>query len=270
MKRAQSTQLSFPKRPAPKRADAKKQGRASSPAFDEAFEAAQRAQVIPLRPPLLDAPAPQLKAAAAKDASAAAKTTPRDPVGPNSKRPEQRPVEHELLARREASPPRESTAAFPVPAQPAAPSMSPPVLAVPETAPPMLARPVDPANALLQLALHDASLTLDVQSQVVRVALETEAAGQLNLEVRVHENRADLRVDGPASPLVVQNEPALREVLSSQGLSLGDFSLGQGHESPERSLPEPQEAPARAPAPTSSVTTPSRSPRHDGRIDVKA
>jgi hypothetical protein len=269
MKRAQSTQLSFLKRPAPRGADAKKQARGSSPAFDEAFEAAQRAQVIPLKPQLVDPPALQLpKAAGPKEPHlVATKAAPTDAAQPLPKKAERRPVEHEPFAPHEARAQRELT---PFSREAAAPPLTTQVPAPPEVAPVVTARPVDPANALLQLALHDTSLTLDVQSRVVRVALETEAAGQLSLEVRVHENRADLRVDGPASPLVVQNEPALREVLSSQGLSLGDFSLGQRDDSPERAVPELPEGSPRPPAPTPSVTAPSRAHRHDGRIDVKA
>ncbi|MBL8918632.1 MAG: flagellar hook-length control protein FliK [Myxococcaceae bacterium] len=262
MKRAQSTQLSFLKRSPSKRPEGK-QGRGSSPAFDEAFEAAQRAQVIPLRPPLLDGAS--LKGAA-KEAHA---TQLKSPGGEASARkPDRRALEPEPHSRREANRQTEPGPTFMVPERIAAPTTQA-VTVAGEATPASVARPVDPANALLELALHDASLTLDVQAQVVRVALETEAAGALNLEVRVHENRADLRVEGPASPLVVENAPALREVLSSQGLSLGEFSLGQGHDAPDRSQPEPFEPEGRPEAPRSSVTAPTPTRRHEGRIDVK-
>lgn len=262
MKRAQSTQLSFLKRPPSRRAEGK-QGRGSSPAFDEAFEAAQRAQVTTLRPQGLDGAA-LLKGAPKEASLPQLKSSP----GEVAKKPDRRALEPELPSRREPNRQLEPGPAFVLPERPTTPTTQT-VMAAAEAQPAPVARPVDPANALLQLALHDASLTLDVQAQVVRVALETEAAGALNLEVRVHENRADLRVEGPASPLVVENAPALREVLSSQGLSLGEFSLGQGHDAPERRPSEPFEAEGQPPAPSASVTAPTPRRRHEGRIDVK-
>ncbi|MEW5741770.1 MAG: hypothetical protein AB1938_22815 [Myxococcota bacterium] len=121
------------------------------------------------------------------------------------------------------------------------------------------------AHTLLQLALTDASLSVDVHQRVVNVALQTEAAGPLELELRLHEGRAHVTVEGPGSPLVASQAPALREVLSQEGLALGEFSTSR-RERPPRDARE-EEAPAQEP---SGVIGPSRKRRHEGRIDVEA
>lgn len=132
--------------------------------------------------------------------------------------------------------------------------------------------PVDAAHTLMQLAMTDTSLTVDVRQQVVSLALETEAAGPLELELRLHDGRAHVFVEGPGSPLVAQHAPALREVLSQQGLTLGEFSTStSSHQRQgEAEARADAEAPPHPPAPPVSVTAPSRQRRHEGRIDVEA
>lgn len=140
-----------------------------------------------------------------------------------------------------------------------------PASAAPAGPPPTL----DASQTLLQLAMTDSSLTVDVHRQVVNVALHTEATGALELELRLREGRAHVSVAGPSAPLVAQHAPALREVLSQQGLSLGDFSLSQERRPPA----EPAERDAPTVPPTSApqtVTAPTRAKRHEGRIDVEA
>jgi hypothetical protein len=130
--------------------------------------------------------------------------------------------------------------------------------------------PADAAHTLLQLALTDTSLTVDVRQQVVSLALDTEAAGALELELRLEVGRAHVFVDGPGAPLLAQHAPALRAVLAEEGLALGDFSTSTStshrEEPPERSEPKPPPVP---PAPE-GVTPPSRRHRHEGRIDIEA
>lgn len=126
---------------------------------------------------------------------------------------------------------------------------------------------ISPEHTLLQLALVDLSLQVDVRHNVVQVALQTEAAGALALEVRLHEGQTHVRVDGPASPLVAQRADELRAVLTQQGLSLGNFTSGQGHGQPNPALDVDDLAvPAAAPG---RVNDPARA-RHEGRIDVEA
>lgn len=166
----------------------------------------------------------------------------------------------------------EQTSARPTePAATATPSL-PPARAA--EAPAELARPaaprpvqISPEHTLLQLALVDLSLQVDVRHNVVQVALQTEAAGALALEVRLHEGQTHVRVDGPASPLVAQRADELRAVLTQQGLSLGNFTSGQGHGQPNPALDVDDLAvPAAAPG---RVNDPARA-RHEGRIDVEA
>jgi hypothetical protein len=133
--------------------------------------------------------------------------------------------------------------------------------------------PVDPAHALLQLAMTDTSLSLDLHRQVVNVSLHTEAAGPLELELRLHEGQAHVVVEGPGSPLVAQHAPALREVLAQHGLTLGHFSNSQ-HSRDDRRAPEDGgreglEA-SRATSSAASVSGPSPQRRHEGRIDIEA
>ncbi|MCC6335729.1 MAG: flagellar hook-length control protein FliK [Myxococcales bacterium] len=140
---------------------------------------------------------------------------------------------------------------------------SSPVLAAeaphPTAPPPPLG---EAAQTLLLLAMTDVSLGVDVHQQVVNVVLQTEAAGPLELELRLHEGRAHVTVEGPGSPLLAQHAPALREVLSREGLSLGEFSTPQG----DRPRQEEREDEAAGP----SVSAPSPRRRHEGRIDVEA
>jgi hypothetical protein len=130
-------------------------------------------------------------------------------------------------------------------------------------------RLVDASQTLLQLAMADASLTVDVHRKVVNVVLHTEATGALELEMRLHEGRASVLVAGPSAPLVAQHAPALREVLAQQGLSLGGFSMSQ--ERRQRGEPSEPDAPTvSSTAAPASVRAPSRSKRHEGRIDLEA
>ena len=137
-----------------------------------------------------------------------------------------------------------------------------------EVAAPAQARPAElsPEHTLLQLALVDTSLQVDVRQSVVQVAMQTEAAGALALEVRMHEGQAHVRIDGPASPLVAQRADELRAVLSQQGLSLGNFTSGQGQGQQPALDVDDQRVPSAGPA---RVNDPARA-RHEGRIDVEA
>ncbi|MEW6433333.1 MAG: flagellar hook-length control protein FliK [Myxococcota bacterium] len=163
-----------------------------------------------------------------------------------------------------SAPPSVAFSAVPSPG-PAAPAAAP---ATPTSgAPPV----VEPSQTLLQLALADASLSIDAHRQVVNVALDTEATGALELELRLHEGRAHVLVSGPSAPLVAQHAPALREVLSQQGLALGDFSTSQQQRRehpPEAAERDTVDEPgAHRPL---SVSGTSRPRRHEGRIDVEA
>lgn len=126
---------------------------------------------------------------------------------------------------------------------------------------------------LLQLAENDPSLRVDLKANLVTVQLETPQAGALELEVRLRDGKADVRVDGPAAMLVQPLQPELRAVLAAEGLSMGGFSLGaEHHDAPERDAPEARETGAgvRAGATSTTVNGTSRGARHEGRIEVKA
>lgn len=169
-------------------------------------------------------------------------------------------------------------ARFEAPAGLVAPALEPghpgaaPSAAGPVAPPPPLngpAPPVDASHTLLQLALADASLTVDVHQQVVNLALHTEATGALELELRLQDGRAHVWVSGPSAPLVAQHAPALREVLAQEGLSLGGFAMSQEHRG-SAELPEGEAPDAASSPPAPRVTSPTRAPRHEGRIDVEA
>lgn len=175
---------------------------------------------------------------------------PTESIGPRAEQASARPTEAAAIA----TPSLPATRAAEAPAELARPAAPRPVQ-------------ISPEHTLLQLALVDLSLQVDVRHNVVQVALQTEAAGALALEVRLHEGQTHVRLDGPASPLVAQRADELRAVLTQQGLSLGNFTSGQGHGQPNPALDVDDLAvPAAAPG---RVNDPARA-RHEGRIDVEA
>ncbi|MBX7098361.1 MAG: hypothetical protein K1X89_11660, partial [Myxococcaceae bacterium] len=151
----------------------------------------------------------------------------------------------------------------PAPERPAAASDGPAPLAP--------VRATDPAHAVLQLALAEPTLQLQLHPRHVQLALETEAAGRLELDVRVREGRAEVRVDGPASPLLARGADELREVLRHEGVALGSFSHGEPRHERREEAAELRETDARPPrAAAGSVKEPTPEHRHEGRMHVEA
>ena len=265
--KARGAALSAQERPARGRRPRAEQGDADvgAPAL-VAAAAAVRAIVAPapraLAPPAGEAPT------ATQPARAESRSTARRPSAeaPSPHAPERRQdVAREPAVEatpRPTEPPVSPAAA--APPSTTAPELAPPAAVTGSAEPP---RVVDASQTLLQLAMTDSSLSLDVNRQVVNVALNTEATGALELELRLRDGRAHVLVTGPSAPLVAQHAPALREVLAQQGLSLGDFSTSQQQRQPAEAPERDAASPSRTPA---SVTSPTRPRRHEGRIDVEA
>jgi hypothetical protein len=92
--------------------------------------------------------------------------------------------------------------------------------------PPPAPLPAAP-SALLAHAAEDLSLRATVMPERAVLSIDTGAAGELALHLRVKDGVADVRVTGPAAHAVDMRPSELRAALASEGLTLGSFQSGQ-------------------------------------------
>ncbi|MCA3015495.1 MAG: hypothetical protein INH41_24155 [Myxococcaceae bacterium] len=164
---------------------------------------------------------------------------------------------------RKREPERDDASALsrpPVAALPLEPS-APARIEVPPAAPPL--------HAVTPAMLEDPALRVIVLPNVARVNVDTGDQGSVSLQVKVQDGVADVRATGPAASLIEARQGELRVALASEGLSLGQFDLGQSDSGGRRERFETAEerelAPRRAPLRATTTTT-----RTDGRLSVKA
>lgn len=84
-----------------------------------------------------------------------------------------------------------------------------------------------PVNELYRAALDDPSLRVQMASNAARLVLSLGDEGTVAMQVRVKDRVADVTVLGPAKEVLTAEAPKLAAALSEQGLSLGNFNLGQ-------------------------------------------
>ncbi len=82
-------------------------------------------------------------------------------------------------------------------------------------------------RALLAHAVEDPSLRATVMPEHAVLSIDTGAAGELALHLRVKDGVADVRVAGAAAHTVDMRPSELRAALASEGLTLGSFQSGQ-------------------------------------------
>ena len=128
-------------------------------------------------------------------------------------------------------------------AAPASSSPQPALLsfALAELAPP----PPPAAMPLWTQAADDQSLRATLTSDTAHVSLDTGAAGELSLHLRIKDGVTDVRVDGMAAQTMDIRQQDLRAALASEGLTLGTFESGQ------QSAPQHSNVDGRDDAPTS-------------------
>ena len=116
--------------------------------------------------------------------------------------------------------------------------------------PPPAPLPAAP-SALLAHAAEDASLRATVMPERAVLSIDTGAAGELSLHLRVKDGVADVRVAGAAAHTVEMRPSELRAALASEGLTLGSFQSGQPAPEHNRGAERTDDdgAAARAPSP---------------------
>lgn len=154
------------------------------------------------------------------------------------------------------------------PAAPAGLSTSPlaaPTSPTPAAEPsPTIPAPLEPYVTQL---VEDPSAHLSLSNTSARLSVDTPEAGRLSVQLKVTDGVTDVRATGPAAPMLDARQNELRLALAQEGLSLGQFDLGQQER--HRDRPEAPDAPPAPRSPRSPRAT-SDAVTADGRVHVKA
>jgi hypothetical protein len=111
-------------------------------------------------------------------------------------------------------------------------------------------------GALFAYAAEDLSLRATVMPERAVLSVDTGAAGELALHLRVKDGVTDVRVSGAAAETLEMKPAELRAALASEGLTLGSFESGQSPKG-EPGLDRPDDLPETAgPLHSNAVETP--------------
>ncbi len=134
-------------------------------------------------------------------------------------------------------------------------------------APPAI-RDAAPLAPLAPLMMEDPSLRVVLLPTIARLSLDTGEAGQLNVQLKMHDGVTDVRASGPAAQLLESRQGEIRVALAKEGLAMGHFDLTQsGSQQRHAERPEFETSP-RPTAPRATHVP--ETATEDGRVHVKA
>jgi hypothetical protein len=124
-------------------------------------------------------------------------------------------------------------------------------------------------EAILPQLVDDPSLRLALTGAQARLSVDTGDAGQLSLQLRVHDGVTEIRAAGPAAPMMDARQNELRVALAHEGLSLGQFDLTQSQSQQRHDRQEATE-PERPPPPPRATSQGPQQSTTQGRVHVRA
>ena len=125
-----------------------------------------------------------------------------------------------------------------------------------------------PLAQVAPMMLDDASVRAVLMPNIARVSMNTGEAGELKLQLKVHDGITDVRATGPAAQLFESRQGELRVALAREGLALGHFDLTQS-DSQQRHAERPDFDPAAPTARRATSSSTADTATEDGRVHVK-